>query len=150
MVKQSQVGLKFLLFDVFKILFERGTSDRMYEYNLKIDNALRLDENDPASFQIYFHITIGSNQEEKPLNIQVEAIGHFELVGAAGIHNDILDNYKNISAPSIVYPYIRAFLSTLTLQAGMNPINLPPLNFGMQQIVDGEQVDIGHIEQAND
>lgn len=144
MAKQVQAGLKFYFFDVFKILFERGTPDKEYKYNLNINNALKFDVNDPTKFQIYFHVIIGSSEQEKPLNIQVEAIGHFELQGE--ISEDVVDNYKNISAPSIVYPYIRAFLSNLTLQAGLNPINLPPINFANKQIVDGGNDEIESIE----
>lgn len=43
-----------------------------------------------------------------------------------------LENYINslfiINAPAIVFPYLRAFISTLTLQSGMPPLVLPTLN----------------------
>ena len=143
MEEPPQAGLKFHLFDVFKILFERGTPNKGYVYNININNALIVDEENPNLFQVFFHINIGSKDEDKPLNIQVEAVGYFELTG--DIPEDVVDNYKNISAPSIVYPYIRAFLSNLTLLSGLNPINLPPINFVTKQTVDGNNEELKGI-----
>jgi preprotein translocase subunit SecB len=45
------------------------------------------------------------------------------------VEQKIYDNYINISSPSIVYPYIRAFITNLVIQTGMKPIIIPPLNF---------------------
>ncbi len=134
MMEEKKGGLIFNYFDVIKILFERGTSAKEYSYNVAIENVINNENINPNQFEAYFFIKIGSNEPEKPLTIQIEAIGHFELFGE--ILDDVIDNYKNISAPSIVYPYIRAFLSNLTLQAGLNPINLPPINFASKQILN--------------
>lgn len=34
-----------------------------------------------------------------------------------------------VSAPAIGFPYVRAFISTVTIQAGLPPIILPSINF---------------------
>jgi preprotein translocase subunit SecB len=138
MEDKKEAGLKFDLFDVSKIILERGTNAKGYLYEINIENAIKIDSVDFSKFQIYFYISIGSKEQDKPLTIQVEAVGHFELFG--DLTEDVIDNYRNISAPSIVYPYIRAFISNLMLQSGLNPVNLPPINFATNHVVGGSNV----------
>ncbi|WP_236195476.1 protein-export chaperone SecB [Pseudomonas glycinae] len=38
-------------------------------------------------------------------------------------------NFPYVNAPAIAYPYLRAFISNLTLNAGFAPVMLPSLNF---------------------
>lgn len=40
-----------------------------------------------------------------------------------------LSNFPKINAPAIAFPYLRAFVSNLTLQSGFEPIILPSINF---------------------
>lgn len=46
----------------------------------------------------------------------------------------ITDDFKNgpfpaINAPAIAFPYLRSFLSILTMQAGYAPVMIPSVNF---------------------
>jgi preprotein translocase subunit SecB len=38
-------------------------------------------------------------------------------------------DFARISAPAIGFPYVRAFISTISMQAGMFPVILPSINF---------------------
>ena len=38
-------------------------------------------------------------------------------------------SFPLINAPAIAFPYLRSFLSVLTMQAGYSPIMLPSINF---------------------
>ncbi|HCM9313558.1 TPA: protein-export chaperone SecB [Enterobacter ludwigii] len=38
-------------------------------------------------------------------------------------------NFHKINAPAIAYPYLRAFVSTVLLNAGLESVNLPSINF---------------------
>ena len=38
-------------------------------------------------------------------------------------------DFPVVNAPAIAYPYLRAFIANLTLNAGYEPINLPSINF---------------------
>jgi len=47
---------------------------------------------------------------------------------------EITEEFKNshfpkINAPAIAYPYLRAYVSNLTLQSGVTPVMLPTINF---------------------
>ena len=45
-----------------------------------------------------------------------------------GIEEKQLNNYFYINAPAILFPYIRAYITTLTSLSGLKPIILPTLN----------------------
>lgn len=41
----------------------------------------------------------------------------------------IQGNFAQINAPAIAYPYIRAYISNVTLLSGFKPVILPTINF---------------------
>lgn len=41
----------------------------------------------------------------------------------------IESNFPYVNAPAIAYPFLRAFISNLTLNAGYSPVMLPSVNF---------------------
>jgi preprotein translocase subunit SecB len=54
------------------------------------------------------------------------------MVGKFIIEGDVdfdADDFLSINAPSIIYPYIRQHVRTVSLEAGIDPIILPVLNF---------------------
>ncbi|MCL3851451.1 protein-export chaperone SecB [Parabacteroides sp. GYB001] len=63
--------------------------------------------------------------ENNALNIKIDAIGLFEF-------DSDIENYKNAffsqNAPAILFPYVRAYISTLTSLSGIPPVILPTLN----------------------
>lgn len=95
----------------------------------------------PESFQIVFNpkgthykedgrfelfLGIHIEDEKKSLLIEVDAIAIFFLKGETS--EQILKTYFYINAPAILFPYIRAYIATLTSLSGMAPINLPTFN----------------------
>lgn len=40
-----------------------------------------------------------------------------------------VENFVEVNAPAIIFPFIREHLSTVSLKAGIKPILLPPVNF---------------------
>ena len=76
------------------------------------------------TFKIIFNLII--NDREFDLNI--EAMFNFET------DEEITEEFKNshfpkINAPAIAYPYLRAYVSNLTLQSGVTPVMLPTIKF---------------------
>ena len=90
--------------------------------------------------------TVNSTKGEFELQLQIEAIDENQQ---AEIRVTTLAtfSYTNISdpqnskfltenAPAIVFPYIRAYISTLTTQAGISGIILPTMNLsGMSDLL---------------
>lgn len=69
--------------------------------------------------------TLITDQKEN-LKIKVSAKGYFEFKDDCP--EEMKDNFMNINAPAILFPYIRAYISTLTALSGITPIILPTLN----------------------
>jgi len=127
MENTNEYKLEFILFDVTKSIFEKGTSERDYEFNIKVTQG-DFDINDDESlFRSSFIIKIESQNAEKPLSILVQAGGLFKIHGSPP--KDVADNFRYLSAPSIVYPYVRAYISNLSINSGINPVNIPSINF---------------------
>jgi preprotein translocase subunit SecB len=64
--------------------------------------------------------------ENQKFKIDIVAVGTY--VFDINIEPDTLDKYFYINAPAIIFPYIRAYISSLTALSGLKPINLPTLN----------------------
>lgn len=75
-------------------------------------------------YNLFFEITISDKLGS--LNIFLNIEGKFEF------NKDLTDSEKdsffNINAPAILFPYVRAYISTLTSLSGINPIILPTIN----------------------
>ncbi len=58
--------------------------------------------------------------------IQVTMMGIFEKIGSAQLSDN---EFTQINAPAIIYPYIRQHIRALSLDAGIDPILIPLVNF---------------------
>ena len=71
-------------------------------------------------------VALNQINEGNEFKIEIEMEGSFEKKG----EDTLSDNeFRNISAPSIIYPYIRQQVRYLSLEATINPIILPVINF---------------------
>lgn len=65
--------------------------------------------------------------EEKSIQFEIEMRGFFEF------SNELTEQKKGAfftgSAPAIMFPYLRAYISTVTSLSGIEPIILPTINF---------------------
>lgn len=94
-------------------------------FDLKTDNYFSDDKANNNCFGVIFNLAI----KDKNFDLFVETVFHFEL-----IDEELTEEFKNssfpiINAPAIAFPYLRAFVSNLTLQAGTLPVILPSINF---------------------
>lgn len=126
----TQAGLKFINFEITKVLFDRGDNINIdAEFEVNIQHITQINDKNNNLFRTVFIINIKG--QDNSFSLQVQALGNFEILGK--IPNEVKDNYLNISSPSIIYPYVRAYISNITLQSGMNPITIPPMNFAANQ-----------------
>ena len=77
-----------------------------------------------ASFQLNLGVKI--EDKNKSFKIEIDAVANFYFEKETELSN--LDNYFYVNAPAILFPYIRAYISTLTTLSGFEAINLPTLN----------------------
>lgn len=72
------------------------------------------------------NLTVIIKNSEKSLNIEINSIGNFKFEPV----DDVLDisGFFYTNASAILFPYIRAYIGTLTNLSGLKAINLPTLN----------------------
>ncbi len=79
-----------------------------------------------AEHKMRLQLAAKIESENKAMSVEVKAEGYFEF------EKDLSDAEKeiffNTSAPAILFPYVRAYISTLTGLSGIAPIILPTLN----------------------
>ena len=123
-----EIQIKLGNVQVTNLLFEVKTFENEITNNLETElkfSAVFAEDSD-TSFAIVFDIFI--SDENKEFNLQAKITSHFET------NVPIDEQFKNstfvkISAPAIAFPYIRAFISNITLNSGYNPVMLPSFNF---------------------
>jgi len=77
-------------------------------------------------FSVEFNFTLDNEEENYCLQTNYEAI----FTTDEEIDEDFRNSsFPKVNAPAIAFPYFRAFISTITQQAGYNPAVLPSLNF---------------------
>lgn len=75
-----------------------------------------------------FELNIGLEIEDK--NRQVKIL--LKVIGNYTFHPETetneLNNYFFVNAPAILFPYIRAYISSLTALSGISTVTMPTLN----------------------
>lgn len=82
---------------------------------------------DTSMFKLYLEVIISLNNGNLKTNI-VEVNIYSEFVFSERIALSDIPGFFYPNSIAIIFPYIRAFISTLSLQANMNPIILPTMN----------------------
>lgn len=102
---------------------------------------VEVDKDVSKQMEVSFEKTVGINDGEhrmrlllvakitdnnKAMNIEIKAEGLFEF------EKDITVDERNVffktSAPAILFPYVRAYITALSSLSGLSPIILPTLN----------------------
>ena len=81
-------------------------------------------ENEPKEFGVGFEIEI----KDIEFNLSIESVFIFK------VDEEITEEFKvsdfpKINAPAIAFPFLRAYISNITLQSGYKPVMLPSINF---------------------
>lgn len=77
-----------------------------------------------STYQLHL-ITYIKNQEDT-INIEIDIVAFFSFDNK--IERDQLNKMFFINAPAIVFPYLRSYITTLTVLSGIDPVILPTLN----------------------
>ncbi len=60
-----------------------------------------------------------------PFSFSISATGHFQIDGD---DSEEANNFLNVNAVAILFPYLRALVTTYTANANVTPLILPPVN----------------------
>ncbi|ANI88819.1 preprotein translocase subunit SecB [Arachidicoccus ginsenosidimutans] len=90
-----------------------------------LETGSHFSDKESSDFRVNFRLKI----KDKAFDILLDAFFQFELVDEKITEEFKLSSFPKVNAPAIAFPYLRAFISNLTLQAGFEPIILPSINF---------------------
>ena len=127
-----QNAIAYLGFNITNVVFERPQGFDKGEFVFTMEHIVNVQSDDKNLFQVVFIVSVV--EKEKIFNLQVQAVADFKIIGE--VTGDIYNSFLKINAPAIAYPYLRSFISTIVIQAGMSNIILPPLNFAQYQLIE--------------
>ena len=123
-MKKQEAQFRFLNFKVVKSIYQIDTKKfkqgGKLDVNFKFPTELDFVQKNLISFPMEVLI----ENEDKSLRIQVGIIGIFE----SDVDLTKEKSFVEVSAPAIIFPYIRAYVSNLTSMSGIQPILLPTYN----------------------
>ncbi len=73
-------------------------------------------------FQLALDLEVIDKNEESLLNVEI--IGFFSYNGEV----EDINNFLYLNAPALLYPYLRAYVSTMTTLSGLGTYTLPTMN----------------------
>ncbi|HHG85287.1 MAG TPA: hypothetical protein ENJ82_11125 [Bacteroidetes bacterium] len=116
-----------LLFEGVDIVHLTFDADRPFEteeeIEISISPRLHVQKEAPLGFQILMEVNL---EVEGFFQLNLTAIGHFRI-GGKEVEEQHRDLFMNANAPAIMFPYVRAFISSFTSQVGtsIRPVIVP-------------------------
>lgn len=117
-------SLRFIEYVVSKVEYKANLNAEAKEklkLEFNINNITKINE-EKNKMQITLNVEVFKNVENAPFYMEVEVNGFFELIG-----EDDIARYET-NAIAIMYPYLRAIVSTYTASANVAPVILPSIN----------------------
>lgn len=117
-------SLRFINYIVNEVNFKSNRvkdDKKVWKLTFDITNSTKINK-ERNKMEITLRVNVFKGQEESPFNMEVELIGYFELDG-----EDDITRYE-ANAIAIMYPYLRAIVSTYTASANVSPVILPAIN----------------------
>lgn len=123
-MKKQEAQFRFLDFKVVKSIYQIDTQKFIQGGKLDVNFKFPTELDFAQKNLISFPMEVLIENEDKSLRIQVGIIGIFE----SDVDLTKEKSFVEISAPAIIFPYIRAYVSNLTSMSGIQPILLPTYN----------------------
>jgi len=108
----------------------KNSDSRDFDINLVFENSIRTDGNG-------FVTEINLNLINKTKSFEISLLFDFTFETQNVIEPEFLNsNFCKINAPAIAFPMIRAFITTMSANAGIPAIILPSINFAASPQID--------------
>ncbi len=123
--RTSLSSLKFEGYVVEKVEFKRNQNldETVKEWDLTFDikNKTKINK-EKNKMKINLNVEVFKDTEKAPFKMEAEIAGIFSVDG-----NENILNFE-ANAIAIMYPYLRAIVSTYTASANVSPVILPAIN----------------------
>ena len=123
-MKKQEAQFRFLDFRVIKSIYQIDAQKFKQGGKLDVNFKFPSELDQTKESLISFPMEVLIENEEKSLRIQVGTVGIFE----SDVDITKEKSFIEVSAPAIMFPYIRAYVSNLTSMSGIQPILLPTFN----------------------
>ena len=129
-IKKSEFSFRDFL--ISKSDFYRKPVDKEQNtYDISIVPSGIIHEKDKV-FQLNLEVEVTEKNDR--FKAIVIIIGFFEFTEV--LDENQLTNYFYTNAPAILFPYVRAYIASLTALSGMETVNLPPINMSAPEFRD--------------
>lgn len=116
----AKFRLKNYVIDNASIKFDKNNIPK----DLKVE--MKREGNKVSETEYNFSIAVKIEDKERGFELSVGCSSVFEFDNT--LTEEELRRYTSVNAPAILFPYVRAYISTLTSLSGISPIVLPTIN----------------------
>lgn len=92
-------------------------------FNISFDSKGTVNKSE-STYQL--NLTAYIKDKEDTINIEVDIVSFFIFDNL--IEKNQLEKLFYMNAPAIIFPYLRSYITTLTVLSGIDPVILPTLN----------------------
>lgn len=125
MSEVKKASFSFMGYQVKKFTFEEPNDNKVDSFSLAFEPSGLYDEKSGIfRLKFDFRTFIQGNLEQDIITAEITSDFHF----IDSIPFEEIPDYFYKNSIAIVFPYLRAFVSTLTFQANTKPIILPVMN----------------------
>ena len=131
MIDVRQANSSLVLYDILVNSVEFKMSEgykNLKDENLKFGFVSDIYESEDGSIYKITTTTTISNEGNKDLDIKLVMSGYFGLKNEDSINEERKDHLIERNTLTIMFPYIRSYITNLTAQSGGKPIIIPPIN----------------------
>lgn len=120
-------------FEGYKILrsnFEKRTNEEGREISIGF-NPRGIISKSESTFEL--EVDVVTKDDNDSFEVNLTAVGSFSFANLE-LDGDNLNPFFLINAPALLFPYVRAYITTLTALSGISPVILPTINLtGMKE-----------------
>lgn len=104
-------------------VFDKRITEKL---TLNINHAISYPPDNNKNFVVVFDVHIFDSKEVFSLRTKYAVLfeSNFEITESNKASDFII-----VNSPAIAFPYLRSFITNLTLSAGFNPVIFPAMNF---------------------
>lgn len=120
-------SLRFINYIVEKVEFYNNPESKEETFKIDFDIDSSVNFIDDNKFLLNLDVKIFENAKENgyPFSMNVSITGMFEI---DNVDNKVKHIFAEKNAVAIIFPYVRALVSTYTSISNVQPIILPPIN----------------------
>lgn len=120
--KKADLIFKYYRIGESKISLDINAKAIEGEIEISINNQTRKLDGDSYEIELLTSVV----NDAKTMDIQVKMTAYFDV--SSTLDDDRKMSLIKINAPAIMFPYIRAYISTLTGLSGLAPVIIPAVN----------------------